>query len=172
MSKTLRKGGVGAMMDEYERAVAELSGILRRISDEEFELVRDLKTQDEGCRSIQTILNHVVRAGYGYADYIRAAFAAESKRPEVPQGKRLESLDQLEVMLAYTAATLEGKWEMSDEEVMAVHIRSRWGAMYDLEQLLEHAIVHVLRHRRQIERFLTEPRFSGLASAGEDHAHH
>jgi len=47
---------------------------------------------------------------------------------------------------------------------MAVQIRSRWGAVYDLEQLLEHAIVHVLRHRRQIERFLTEPRFSGRAA--------
>ena len=101
-----------------------------------------------------------------------ATYGIEAKRPEVSLGKRLESLDQLGVMLAYTAATLEGKWELSDEEIMAVQIRSRWGAMYDLEQLLEHAIVHVLRHRRQIERFLTEPRFSGRAAAGEDHAHH
>jgi uncharacterized damage-inducible protein DinB len=169
MSKTLRKGGVGAMMDEYERAVAELSGILRRIRDEEFELVRDLETKDEGCRSIQTILNHVVRAGYGYAGYIREAYGTEAKRPEVPIGKRLESLDQLEVMLAYTAATLEGKWELSDEDIMAVRIRSRWGGTYDLEQLLEHAIVHVLRHRRQVERFLTEPRFSGRAAGGKAH---
>jgi uncharacterized damage-inducible protein DinB len=164
MSRTFRKGGVGAMMDEYERAAAELSGILGRISDEEFERVRDLETQDEGCRSIQTILHHVVRAGYGYADYIRAAHGTESKRPDVPLGRRLESLDQLEKMLAYTVATLEGKWELSDEQIMAVQIRSRWGAMYDLEQLLEHAIVHVLRYRRQIERFLTEPRFAGRAA--------
>ena len=164
MSKVFRKGGVGAMMDEYERAAAELSGLVRRISDDEFELVRDRQTQDEGCRSIQTILNHVVRAGYGYAGYIREAFATDAKRPEVPLGKRLESLDQLEVMLSYTVATLEGKWELSDEEIQAVQIHSRWGAMYDLEQLLEHAIVHVLRHRRQVERLLTEPRFSGRAA--------
>ncbi len=152
------------MMDEYERAVADLSGILRRISDEEFELIRDRETKDEGCRSIQTVLGHVVRAGYGYAGYIRETYGIEAKRPEAAVAKRLESLNQLEVMLAYTAATLEGKWELSDEEIMAVKIRSRWGAMYDLEQLLEHAIVHVLRHRRQIERFLTEPRFSGKAA--------
>ncbi len=164
MGKTLRKGGVGAMMDEYERAAADLSAILRRISDEEFERVRDLETPDEGCRSIQTIMRHVVGAGYGYAGYIREAYGVETKRPDVPLGKRLDLLDQLEVMLAYTAATLEGKWDLSDEEIMAVTIRSRWGATYDLEQLLEHAIVHVLRHRRQIERFLTEPRFSGRAA--------
>ena len=152
------------MMDEYERAVAELSGLLGRISDDEFKLVRDLETPDESCRSIQTILQHVVRAGYGYAGYIREAYGTDVKKPEVPLGKRLESLSQLEAMLAYTVATLEGKWELSDEQIMAVQIRSRWGAVYDLEQLLEHAIVHVLRHRRQIERFLTEPRFSGRAA--------
>ena len=149
------------MMDEYERATAELSTLLRRLSDEEFERVRDLETQDEGCRSIQTILQHVVRAGYGYAGYIREAHGTEAKRPEVPLSKRLETLDQLEAMLAYTVATLEDKWEMPDEQITAIKIHSRWGVVYDLEQLLEHAIVHILRHRRQIERFLTEPRFAG-----------
>lgn len=32
-------------------------------------------------------------------------------------------------------------------------INVRWGQQYDIEQLFEHAIVHVLRHRRQIEKF-------------------
>jgi hypothetical protein len=57
-------------------------------------------------------------------------------------------------MLAYTVETLEGRWEYSDEQVSAVRIDSRWGVQYDMEQMLEHAIVHILRHRRQIERFL------------------
>jgi uncharacterized damage-inducible protein DinB len=161
MSKALRKGGVGAMMDEYERAAAELADIVRRISDEEFTRVRDLETQDESCRSIQTILHHVVRAGYGYASYIREAHGDTPNRHDVPLGTRLEYLDRLDAMLAFTDATLEGKWELADEQIMAVQMRVRWGPIYDLEQLLEHAIVHVLRHRRQIERFLTEPRFAG-----------
>ena len=33
-------------------------------------------------------------------------------------------------------------------------IKVRWGQSYDVEQLYEHAIVHILRHRRQIERFI------------------
>ena len=37
-------------------------------------------------------------------------------------------------------------------------IKVRWGQQYDVEQLIEHAIVHVLRHRRQIERFLIKLR--------------
>jgi len=157
----LRKGGVGAMMDEYERAAADLSAILRRISDEEFERARDLETMDEDCRSVQTILHHVVRAGYGYASYVREAYGDEPNRPDVPLGKRLEYLGRLDAMLAFTSATLEDKWELPYEEITAVKMQVRWGPVYDLEQLLEHAIVHVLRHRRQIERFLTEPRFAG-----------
>ena len=34
----------------------------------------------------------------------------------------------------------------------------KWGQTYDPEQLFEHAIVHILRHRRQIERFLLQLR--------------
>ncbi len=32
-------------------------------------------------------------------------------------------------------------------------IKTYWGQVYDIEQLTEHAIVHVMRHRRQIEKF-------------------
>jgi len=151
-------------MDEYERAAAELSTLLGRISDEEFALERDFETQDEDCKSIQTIMRHVVRAGYGYAGYIREAHGQEAAGPEFPLFSRHESLQGLQEMLAYTVATLEGKWEMPYEEMAATQIRVRWGTVYDLEQLLEHAIVHILRHRRQIERFLTEPRFAGRAT--------
>lgn len=57
-------------------------------------------------------------------------------------------------MLGYTAQTLEGKWKMTEEDIVSAVIHSQWGVTYDLEQLLEHAIVHVLRHRRQIEKFI------------------
>ncbi len=57
-------------------------------------------------------------------------------------------------MLAYTAETLEGRWQMPYEEISSTFIKAGWGPTYDVEQLLEHAIVHVLRHRRQIEKFM------------------
>ena len=38
---------------------------------------------------------------------------------------------------------------------------ARNAIVYNLEQLVEHAIVHLLRHRRQVERFLTETKFMG-----------
>jgi len=154
MNKTYRKGGVGAMMDEYERASADLIRIISGITDEEFERERDPRTTDKNCRSVQTIMSHVVGSGYGDADYFRQAFQMPSERPPASILSRTQSLEGLREMLEYTARTLEGRWEYSDEQIGAVRINSWWGVQYDMEQLLEHAIVHVLRHRRQIERFL------------------
>lgn len=142
------------MMDEYERAAEVLKSIIEHVSEEDFNRIVDSETKDEDCRSIQTIIYHVVRAGYGYADYFREGFGMSSARPEIAQIQCQEVAEKIDAMLAYTAQTLEGKWEMTDEEIQAVSMKVRWGVTYDLEQLLEHAIVHILRHRRQIERFL------------------
>jgi uncharacterized damage-inducible protein DinB len=156
MPKTFRIGALGALMDEYERAGQELARLSSQITEAEFKLVRDTQTWDEHCRSIQTILNHLVQSGYGYADYIRHAFSMPSERPEAGILSVSECPEQIELMLAYMAATLEGRWHFTEAQIMAVQMLSRWGPKYDLEQLLEHAIVHILRHRRQIERFLEQ----------------
>jgi uncharacterized damage-inducible protein DinB len=154
MRKSYRKGPIGALMDEYERAASELRRLVEQIPEEEVVRVVDPETGDDDCRSVQTIMSHVVNAGYGYADYLRGVFSIPSARPPKGLLSRQESLVQLDAMLAYTAQTLEGRWEMTDEEVAGAVINSRWGVRYDAEQLLEHAIVHILRHRRQIEKFM------------------
>jgi uncharacterized damage-inducible protein DinB len=141
-------------MDEYERAASELGRLVEQIPESDFVRVVDAQTKDDDCRSIQTIMSHVVRAGYGYADYIREQFSIASTRPPSKLLSRQESLEQLDAALAYTAQTLEGRWEMSDEEITRTVIKSRWGVVYNVEGLLEHAVVHILRHRRQIEKFI------------------
>lgn len=76
-------GAIGALLDEYERAIKDLKDVLKTIKPAELTTIVDNKT-----------------------------FEADKK------------------------------------------ILVRWGQLYDVEQLFEHAIVHILRHRRQIERFL------------------
>lgn len=154
MKKTYRSGAVGALMDEYERAAAEFRRLIESIPDDDFVRIVDSQTSDEDCRSVQTIMSHVVRSGFGYADYIREQFSIASTRPQPRLLAREESLEQLDAALEYTVQTLEGRWEMSEEEISSTVIKSRWGSVYDVEGLLEHAIVHILRHRRQIERFM------------------
>lgn len=170
MRTTYRDGAIGALMDEYERAAEELARLVERIPDDEFERVVDTQTEDEDCRSVQTIMSHVVRAAYGYADYLREQFSIESTRPRPGLLSRRESLGQLGAALRYTAETLEGRWEMSGAEISAVVIRSGWGPVYDAEGMLEHAVVHVLRHRRQVEKFIRQGRIT-LPPEPDDAAH-
>src|SRR5262245_28275432 len=140
--KSYRKGAVGALMDELERAAQELGRLIEDLTDDEFQTV--CNPGDEELCSIQAVINHVVRAGYAHANHLRVAFSMHGSRPEVPLGTRSESVEQLAAMLAYMAATLEGRWEMTDEQIEAVEIKSQWGTTYDLEQMLEHTVVHVL----------------------------
>jgi len=153
MNKSYRKGAVGAMMDEYERAAAEFRLCVAGLTDEQYTRIADAQTANENCRSAQTIMSHVVAAGYGYANYIRDAFSIGKDSPERRILEHAESLRAMDSMLAYTGATLDDKWEMPEDEMMAVSMTVRWGPTYDLEQLLEHAIVHILRHRRQIDKW-------------------
>ena len=141
-------------MDEYERAAVELRKLVESIPEDQFTAVLDSETEDENCRSVQTIMAHVVGAGYSYADYLRGVFAIDSNRPAPESFPWSESSARLDRMLRYTVETLEGRWIMSDDEIAAAVIKARWGVTYDIEQMLEHAIVHILRHRRQIERLL------------------
>ena len=154
VTKTYRQGAVGALMDEYERAAAELLSILNGITDEEFERIRDTTTQDEDCRSIQTIMRHVIRAGYGYAGYMRTAWGKEPVIRWDEPLSRGQIPGEMKKMLDYMVETLDSKWGMSEKEATEMKMTVRWGPVYDFEQLFEHAIVHVLRHRRQIDRFL------------------
>ncbi len=91
MNKTYRKGAVGAVMDEYERAAAEFRSLIAGLTEEQYTRVVGVSsphvskgsTVDEeplltcGLLTLQTIMSHVVTAGYGYADYIRDAFSLE-----------------------------------------------------------------------------------------------
>lgn len=156
MTKVYRKGAIGALMDEYERAALELRNLVEKVSEDTYVKIFDSTTKNEDCRSIQTIMSHVVRACYGYANSIRGAFSMNSQVYEPTQLAKSEVLEKFDEAMQYTVETLEGRWEMPSEEIFATSMKSDYPE--DLEQKLEHAIVHILRHRRQIEKFLANPK--------------
>jgi len=158
MKKYRTNGAIGALLDEYERAVGELQALIQTVTPAQLVAIADPHTNNPDCRSIQTVLSHVVRAGYAYANYIR------SHQGEQPVPKAGEILDfvatssageALTAMFQYTEKVFIDYPELplevfpEDQKILV-----RWGQRYDVEQLMEHAIVHILRHRRQIERFL------------------
>jgi uncharacterized damage-inducible protein DinB len=154
--KYRNNGAVGALLDEYERAIKDLKKVLKKVSPEQLVRIVDSTTDNEDCRSIQTILAHLVRSGYGYAIYVRRY---KGENIDFRQTQLRDSIEEyvhaLDAMFQYNVQLFED-YPNSDLEEFdnAKKVPVRWGQMYDVEQLFEHAIVHILRHRRQIERFL------------------
>ena len=71
-----RKGAIGSLMDEYEKASFELKSVLQTVSADDY--TRIVEGESEHCCSIEVIMNHVVRAGYGYSKYIRDALSMDA----------------------------------------------------------------------------------------------
>jgi DinB superfamily len=155
MQKTNRPGAKGAILDEYEKVIAELKECIQDISDNELAFIVDPDTGDENCKSIQTILTHVVNSGYGYAVYIDNLRGNNSVRPDKKTNSTAkEYISDLTDVFRFTLSVFEPIKDMDLEEYdQAKKLITRWGQFYDIEQMMEHAIVHILRHRRQIEKF-------------------
>ena len=154
MPKSFREGAVGALMDEYERASVDFKKIIASLSQSGFVKILDPVTTDEDCRSVQTIINHVIRSGYGYANSIRKATNQVEKKPDYSVAAPGEALADFDKMLKYTEETLEGRWKMTYDETIHTEVITSDGTKSNLEARLEHAIVHILRHRRQLEKLL------------------
>ena len=65
------KGAIGTFLDEYEKALNELIETINDISEKELAKIIDFETDDKDCKSIQSILTHVVQSGYIYVVEIR-----------------------------------------------------------------------------------------------------
>lgn len=154
-TKTFRQGAIGALLDEYERALLDLRKVLEEITDADLPIVLDHQTADMNCKSIQTILTHVVHAGYGYAYSIHNRKEQTLKRPQKTAHLTVkEYLQDLDGVFQFTLTVFQTVQESEMEQHKnALKILTSWGQRYDIDQLMEHAIVHILRHRRQIEKF-------------------
>ncbi|MFK8057547.1 MAG: DinB family protein [Saprospiraceae bacterium] len=148
-------GAIGALLDEYEKSVNELKEVISLCSTNDLFEIVDRETTDKDCESIQSILTHVVGAGYNYVVEIRRGLGETTEFKEKMLYTSVAAYSAaLDKMFAYNLQLFEDHPTLQLEEYdSAKKIKVRWGQRYDPEQLIEHAIVHILRHRRQIERF-------------------
>ena len=156
MKQFRNNGAIGALLDEYEKSILELIAVIREVSEEELVKVVDEKTEDPDCVSIQSILNHVIGSGYHYVIVIRKYLGEEI---DYLKDFNFSSIAEFEEELLKMFQFNEKLFEDYPNVKMEEHdpqkkILVRWGQLYDIEQLFEHAILHVLRHRRQIEKFV------------------
>ncbi len=141
------------LFQEYTKAVEEYIDVLNTLSQVVFEKVSDKKTEDADCKSIQTITSHVLYSGYIYANYLNSVRGIEWYRYNETIDTPNKGVLELRKMLAFTEEIFNSFSEKSNDEIAQWKYEVSWGASYDFEQLIEHAIVHVLRHRRQVYNF-------------------
>ena len=155
MNKNFRAGAVGALLDEYELAIAQLKIVIENMPDSKLTVIIDPLTLNDNCRSVQTILSHVVNSGYGYAVSINNLNGPVLVRPgKTFHVTKTEYLHDLNNLFAFTEQVFLNVKDIDLEQLDDTKkIKVYWGQLYDVEQLMEHAIVHILRHRRQIEKF-------------------
>jgi uncharacterized damage-inducible protein DinB len=152
MNKVYRQGAIGALTDEYEKALNELKFLFDEISSESFTIIID-NSLEEDFQSVRNIVLHIVRSGYVYANHIRKRFGNDIFKSEVMIGSIEEGITELDKMFKYTVETFEDKWLLTDDDLLNTIIKTSW-TIYDLEAIIEHSIVHVLRHRLQIQKLL------------------
>lgn len=155
-----RTGALGAIIDVYQKAIDEYVDVLKHTSQKEFATIVDQETNDEDCRSIQTITRHIIRSGYGYAGYVLTALNFSFEIPNVNEMKlesTEEAIREIYNMLYFNITNLyDLNHELIESNLGTIKFTTRWNEEYNFEQILEHAVVHILRHKRQINKFLVK----------------
>lgn len=157
MEPPKNQNAVQALLDIYKIAIEALQSTIQDLDGTELTHIVDPHTDDPNCVSIQTILAHVVLSGYAYNVYIQnLKDPGILKRDLVLRSTALDYHNELNAILKYTENTFA---TIFDEELEVFNneqkIMTSWGQLYDIEQIMEHAIVHLLRHNRQIKQCIT-----------------
>lgn len=148
-----RKGVTGALLDVYEKAIVDFTMVAAGLSEDIY--ANPASSVYDETMTLHAIIVHTIASGYIYADHIRDFF----QLPTVPVSFHIRRADEVSIelgnMFAYTEEALKNTFDIRHEEVNTILIHSSWGTVYDLEMLLEHAIVHVGRHERQLRKYLS-----------------
>lgn len=99
-------------------------------------------------------MSHTVSLGYCYAIYIHNLKGNKTDWLEKGFHTTIkEYLQDFNKMMVYTENVFN---DLNDDEIEELDetkkIITSWQPRYDIEQLVEHAIVHFLRHKRHIEK--------------------
>ena len=148
-------GAIGALLDEYEKSINELIDTISDLSQEQLIKVVDFETNNEDCKSIQSILTHVIQSGYTYVIEIKKWLGEEIEYKEKRKFENIKDyIRALQKMFEFNEKLFTDYPNLKLNEYDSnKKISVRWGQKFDVEQLFEHAIVHILRHRRQIKKF-------------------
>ena len=112
-------------------------------------------TADPSYSSLGALGQHVLRAAGGYLSWI----CEVSKLPDPGIRPAPDATAVLGEADAYMEHILD-RWqaaplgELADEQLETPEYPSRWGTRYSIDSMLEHAVMHPIRHAFQLDELI------------------
>jgi hypothetical protein len=107
-------------------------------------------TDDPSYESLETLGHHVLRAARGYAVWICQMLQMPDPgirpAPE-PSVVASEARSYAEHVLAQWRTALR---DVRNDQLETPEYKSRWGTLYSIDAMLEHAVMHPIRHAFQL----------------------
>ena len=145
-----RYTGAAAMILLHEAQMRDFLAVWREAKASGLALPQ---TEDTDYASLETLLRHVLGAAGGYMIWCCASLGLPDPGiPAPPPAEAIEAAadDVLEQVL--------GAWRTPLADVPEVRFgeehKSRWGIVYCIDSMLEHAVMHPLRHAFQLRRLM------------------
>ena len=152
MPEEFRSRGVRSLVELHERELREFVATWKRFAASG-RTMPDAHG-DSDYQSAQHLVTHVQRAARGYLTWIWEMLGRpiEDLPIVTDPGVIVPRLDAF--MEETLAAWRRHLAPLEDAQLTPKQYQSRWGEPFMIEQMLEHAVVHPMRHRIQLERIL------------------
>jgi uncharacterized damage-inducible protein DinB len=145
-----RYRGARALVLLQGRALSAFLPVWRRGYDAGVKLP---ETDDPNYASLQALLLHVLRAARGYMTWMCEKLGLED--PEIASAPDIEHVErEAERYLAHLLERWRHPLSIVEEKRFDEMHQTRWGGTLSIEAMLEHAVVHPMRHAFQIEELM------------------
>ena len=147
-----RYGGARALVELHDLHLREFLDVWRRADARRLELPA---TGDPNYASRAALLAHVLGCAASYLTWICEQL--EVPVPEIEQRPDPEGLAERagtymdEVLTAWGGDCLRG---LGEDRAYAPAHPSRWGPPYCIDAMLEHAVMHPIRHTQQLRELM------------------
>jgi len=112
------------------------------------------ETEDTDYQSLETLLRHVLRAARGYITWMCEKLElTDPKINSTPEAGEIESVAD-----SYLEHLIE-RWKnplasVSPEKFEDKLYTARWGVDYSIDAMMEHAVMHPIRHEFQLQNLI------------------
>ena len=149
--KTYKYKGAEAMVELHANEMRAFLEVWQKAHAANFSVPA---SEDPDYQSLEHILCHVLGASKGYIIWICEQLELEAStigaRP-TPQSVVTEA----EAYLSQVLQAWDGPLvDLTEKQAHAKEYPSKWKTKYCIDAMLEHAVMHPLRHRFQIENWL------------------